>query len=107
MKHFIPFLCRVSWLTPWPSVSLQQLTKKYPLYEPTGKEKVEDFPCAVSTKDAFKGTEPTRYLSVIVPAMNEEKRLPLMLEDCLPYLEERAKASPDFTYEVLSTFFTG
>jgi dolichyl-phosphate beta-glucosyltransferase len=100
MKHLIVFLRRISWLTPWPSVSLQQLTKKYALYEPTGKEKVEDFPCAVSTKDSSRGTEPTRYLSVIVPAMNEQERLPLMLEDCLPYLEERAKASTNFTYEV-------
>uniref|UniRef100_A0A914XGV7 Dolichyl-phosphate beta-glucosyltransferase n=1 Tax=Plectus sambesii TaxID=2011161 RepID=A0A914XGV7_9BILA len=91
----------VSWLTPWPSVSLEQLTQKYALYEPTGKGKSEDFPCTISQKDSAKATEPTRYLSVVVPAMNEQERLPAMLDDCLPYLEKRAKDDPQFTYEVI------
>lgn len=49
-----------------------------------------------SIKDA-----PTKYLSVIIPAYNEEERLPVMLDECLPYLEERRKASPDFDYELI------
>ncbi|XP_049530474.1 dolichyl-phosphate beta-glucosyltransferase-like [Anopheles darlingi] len=45
--------------------------------------------------------EPTLQLSVIVPAFDEEKRLPIMLDECVEYLETRAKAKKDFTYEVI------
>ncbi|KYN21591.1 PREDICTED: dolichyl-phosphate beta-glucosyltransferase [Trachymyrmex cornetzi] len=38
-------------------------------------------------------------LSVIVPAYNEEQRLPPMLDECLEYLEERRKSG--LTYEVI------
>lgn len=40
-------------------------------------------------------------MSVIVPAMNEEERLPIMLDHCLDYLEERKAKDPKFTYEVI------
>lgn len=43
--------------------------------------------------------EPSVDLSVIIPAYEEEKRLPIMLEECMEYLEERAKSN--FTYEVI------
>jgi len=39
------------------------------------------------------------YLSVIVPAYNEEERLPPMLDECLEYLEGRSKKG--LTYEVI------
>uniref|UniRef100_A0A182QSL6 Dolichyl-phosphate beta-glucosyltransferase n=1 Tax=Anopheles farauti TaxID=69004 RepID=A0A182QSL6_9DIPT len=45
--------------------------------------------------------EPTLKLSVIVPAFNEEKRLPIMLDECMEYLEKRARDERDFTYEVI------
>nr|SVE75961.1 EOG090X0BIY [Daphnia hispanica] len=45
--------------------------------------------------------EPTILLSVIVPAYNEEKRLPLMLEECLDYLEKKLRSDPSCTFEVL------
>mmetsp|Transcript_80655 Transcript_80655/g.224476 ORF Transcript_80655/g.224476 Transcript_80655/m.224476 type:complete len:327 (-) Transcript_80655:213-1193(-) len=44
---------------------------------------------------------PELTLSVIVPAFNEEYRLPQMLEETLAYLEARAARQPGFTYEVL------
>ena len=34
------------------------------------------------------------YLSVIIPAYNEEFRLPKMLDECIPYLNERQKKNP-------------
>ena len=40
-------------------------------------------------------------LSVIVPAYNEEKRLPVMLDEALAFLEKRVKERPAFTYEVI------
>ncbi|CAL4123312.1 unnamed protein product, partial [Meganyctiphanes norvegica] len=49
-----------------------------------------------SIKDA-----PTKYLSVIIPAYNEEERLPVMLDECIPYLEDRRKSSQGFDYELI------
>lgn len=49
---------------------------------------------------AWKAPELT--LSVIVPAYNEEYRLPQMLDETLTYLEARASGSPEgFSYEVI------
>eukprot|EP00931_Biecheleriopsis_adriatica_P093088 TRINITY_DN66840_c0_g1_i1.p1 TRINITY_DN66840_c0_g1~~TRINITY_DN66840_c0_g1_i1.p1 ORF type:complete len:319 (-),score=69.54 TRINITY_DN66840_c0_g1_i1:95-1051(-) len=44
---------------------------------------------------------PQVHLSVVVPAYNEEFRLPQMLDETLSYLEARGRASSDFSYEVI------
>ncbi|XP_069323430.1 dolichyl-phosphate beta-glucosyltransferase isoform X3 [Eulemur rufifrons] len=44
---------------------------------------------------------PTKRLSVVVPSYNEEKRLPVMMDEALGYLEKRQKQDPTFTYEVI------
>nr|XP_008528943.1 PREDICTED: dolichyl-phosphate beta-glucosyltransferase isoform X2 [Equus przewalskii] len=44
---------------------------------------------------------PTKQLSVVVPSYNEEKRLPVMMDEALSYLEKRQKQDPTFTYEVI------
>nr|SVE73761.1 EOG090X0BIY [Daphnia atkinsoni] len=56
-----------------------------------------------SEKQRFPSIEDksTVLLSVIVPAYNEEKRLPVMLEECLEYLERKMKSDPNCTFEVL------
>jgi len=41
------------------------------------------------------------YLSVIIPAYNEEKRLPVMLEATLKSLKERQKNDKSFTWEII------
>ncbi|XP_070495277.1 dolichyl-phosphate beta-glucosyltransferase [Chironomus tepperi] len=45
--------------------------------------------------------DPTVDLSVIIPAYDEEKRLPVMLEECMEFLEEKVKKEPNFKYEVI------
>ncbi|XP_048775929.2 dolichyl-phosphate beta-glucosyltransferase-like isoform X2 [Ostrea edulis] len=40
-------------------------------------------------------------LSVIVPAYNEEERLPVMMDEALGFLEDRKKKSRSFSYEVI------
>ncbi|KAG5675288.1 hypothetical protein PVAND_005200 [Polypedilum vanderplanki] len=45
--------------------------------------------------------EPTLELSVIIPAYDEEKRLPVMLEECLDYLEQKCKENSKFSYEII------
>ena len=37
---------------------------------------------------------PSLFLSVIIPAYNEEFRLPKMLDECIPYLNDRTKSNP-------------
>lgn len=43
---------------------------------------------------------PELYVSFVVPAYNEEKRLPKMLDETLEYLERRS-LDPGFTYEII------
>ena len=50
---------------------------------------------------AMVGTKPTRSLSVIVPAYNEELRIGKMLEPTFAYLEQRARADRAFSFEVV------
>ena len=40
-------------------------------------------------------------LSVIVPAYNEEKRLPIMLNEALEYLDSRVEKDSTFSYEII------
>lgn len=40
-------------------------------------------------------------LSVVIPAYNEELRMPVMLEEAMEYLEKRQKQQRSFTYEVI------
>ncbi|GFT27564.1 dolichyl-phosphate beta-glucosyltransferase [Nephila pilipes] len=67
----------------------------------------EKFYLDLSTEPPTKKLFPTLreessiYLSVIVPAYNEEKRLPAMLDECLEYLENRRSSNSDFSYEVI------
>lgn len=41
------------------------------------------------------------FLSLVVPAYNEEKRLPQMLDETMRYLKDKQLADPNFTFEVL------
>nr|GEX11287.1 dolichyl-phosphate beta-glucosyltransferase [Tanacetum cinerariifolium] len=42
---------------------------------------------------------PEKYISLIVPAYNEELRLPAALDETMNYLQERAGKDESFTYE--------
>ncbi|XP_012054991.1 PREDICTED: dolichyl-phosphate beta-glucosyltransferase [Atta cephalotes] len=75
-------------------------SERYPKISRDESEKFF-FNCQTKIKEAF----PSLYdpwsvqLSVIIPAYNEEQRLPPMLDECLEYLEERRKSG--LTYEVI------
>ncbi|EAY12817.1 glycosyl transferase, group 2 family protein [Trichomonas vaginalis G3] len=45
--------------------------------------------------------KPQVYVSFIVPAYNEEKRLPKMLEETIEYLEQRRYKDNNFTWEIV------
>ncbi|XP_015962995.1 uncharacterized protein LOC107486935 [Arachis duranensis] len=42
-----------------------------------------------------------KYMSLIIPAFNEEHRLPGALEETMNYLQQRASKDPSFSYEVV------
>ncbi|GBG72421.1 hypothetical protein CBR_g12000 [Chara braunii] len=43
----------------------------------------------------------TKYLSIIIPAFNEEDRLPNFLDETMSYLRKRAARERSFTYEII------
>ncbi|XP_071221021.1 dolichyl-phosphate beta-glucosyltransferase isoform X2 [Salvelinus alpinus] len=66
-------------------------------------EKEKLFLTATGEKEPFPSLhDPSSLeLSVIVPAYNEELRMPVMMEEAMGYLENRQKQQPLFTYEVI------
>ncbi|KAH0793218.1 glycosyl transferase [Histomonas meleagridis] len=46
-------------------------------------------------------SQPEVYVTFVVPAYNEEKRLPSMLDDTVDYLLSRQSADPNFTWEII------
>lgn len=65
--------------------------EKY-FYDPSTKSR-QLFPSLID--------EPSKYLSIIVPAYKEVDRLPIMMKDTMGYLEERQKKDSKFTYELI------
>ncbi|KAL6742534.1 hypothetical protein Aduo_015677 [Ancylostoma duodenale] len=91
----------LSSIVPWPKRKRRDFIASTSSYEGKGegarltnllREDPHDRPCF---------TESSVYLSVVVPAMNEQERLPKMLDECLEYLLERRRNDDDFTFEVL------
>ncbi|XP_054289905.1 dolichyl-phosphate beta-glucosyltransferase-like [Macrosteles quadrilineatus] len=83
-------------------VVLMKTTTPHPVVKRTEKEK-----SFLNTKEGLRILFPSLdepfsvLLSVIVPAYDEEKRLPPMLDECFEFLETRKKTLPRFTYEVI------
>nr|XP_015823815.2 dolichyl-phosphate beta-glucosyltransferase isoform X1 [Nothobranchius furzeri] len=66
-------------------------------------EKEKYFLTASGEKELFPSLHDpsSRDLSVVVPAYNEELRMPVMMDEAMDYLEKRQKQNPSFTYEVI------
>lgn len=80
---------------------MRATTTPYPVIK---RFKDEDyFEDQTGTKQKFPSIddEPSVELSVIIPAYEEEKRLPVMLDECLEFLEAKLKSNPKFSYEVI------
>jgi len=75
---------------PYPALTRHDSEKFY--FDPSSKVK-RKFPDYSET--------PTVNLSVIVPAYNEEERLPIMMEETMEYLETRQTKDSSFKYEVI------
>ncbi|KAM9333127.1 dolichyl-phosphate beta-glucosyltransferase [Pholidichthys leucotaenia] len=69
----------------------------------TRHEKEKYFLTATGEKELFPSLHDpySRELSVVVPAYNEELRLPMMMDEAMEYLKNRQKQNSSFTYEVI------
>lgn len=90
VAFIIIVFCLILYLTtqPYPKVWRDEKEKIFYNYQ---KKRYQDFP---SLYDDWSVN-----LSIIVPAYNEEERLPPMLDECLDYLEQLRKSG--YTYEII------
>ena len=81
-------------------ITIYITSERYPKISRDESEKFF-FNCQAEMREAFPSLHDpwSVHLSVIIPAYNEEHRLPTMLDECLEYLEKRVKSG--FTYEVI------
>ncbi|XP_045492543.1 dolichyl-phosphate beta-glucosyltransferase [Colias croceus] len=81
---------------------LLNFTEPYPIVERFKEEETYKDP-RTKSKDKFPTLEdPSEvHLSVIVPAYNEEERLPPMLEEAFEFLETRRQNQPGYKYEII------
>ncbi|KAG2296285.1 hypothetical protein Bca52824_042954 [Brassica carinata] len=86
---FISVVVVEAWRRRHSNVPVETVTT---LEDPTSLKQV---PCPHISDPADK------YLSLIVPAFNEEQRLPAALEETMDYLQGRASRDKNFSYEVV------
>ncbi|XP_057676714.1 dolichyl-phosphate beta-glucosyltransferase isoform X1 [Corythoichthys intestinalis] len=69
----------------------------------TRHDEEKRFITAAGSEELFPSLRdpPSVELSVVVPAYNEELRMPVMLDEALEYLESRRKRRASFDYEVI------
>ncbi|XP_077596182.1 dolichyl-phosphate beta-glucosyltransferase [Stigmatopora nigra] len=69
----------------------------------TRHQQEKRFLTATGSQELFPSLRdpPSVQLSVVVPAYNEELRLPVMLDEAMEYLESRRKRRASFSYEVI------
>ncbi len=58
-------------------------------------------PPSLQAPSLLDAAPPSKSLSVVIPAYNEELRLPATLEETMRYLQQRRAKRPTFTYEVI------
>ncbi|XP_053600348.1 dolichyl-phosphate beta-glucosyltransferase [Plodia interpunctella] len=83
-------------------VILYLITDPYPMVK-RYKEEESYRDCQTKTRCKFPNIidASTVNLSVVVPAYNEEDRLPSMLEETLEFLEKRLSEHPSYKYEII------
>ncbi|KAJ0179553.1 hypothetical protein K1T71_005265 [Dendrolimus kikuchii] len=84
------------------SIIIYATTKPYPIIERFKEEEYFNDP-EKKTKVKFPSIEDeyTVNLSVIIPAYNEQERLPPMLDEALDFLENRRTERPSYKYEII------
>ncbi|CAI5453709.1 unnamed protein product [Caenorhabditis angaria] len=94
-------LFTLSYATPWVRRRRSEYLKPEKVYRSSPEQTFPKLLAEDSGKSHKRHTNGEIYLSVIIPAMNEKERLPIMLDECCKYLQSRSKSSQDFTYEII------
>ncbi|KAJ2705288.1 dolichyl-phosphate beta-glucosyltransferase [Coemansia sp. IMI 203386] len=82
------------------------LVVKFKSPNPRAREDSENYYLGIDEKHERQrlgdiDSEPTVDLSIIVPAYNEEERLPVLLNDVRDYVRNRRTKEPGFSYELI------
>lgn len=83
------------------AVVVRVTTSPFPIIKRFKDEDYYKDPAGKKSKFPTIEDEPKVELSVIIPAYEEEKRLPVMLDECTEFLEQKIKENPKFTYEII------
>jgi dolichyl-phosphate beta-glucosyltransferase len=80
-----------------------QLESSFIYYSVTSEETEGNRLTANGSAEPFPSIEdaPTKHLSVIVPAYNEEQRFPIMIDSALAFLLEKQQIDTEFTFEII------
>ncbi|CAK1544718.1 unnamed protein product [Leptosia nina] len=82
-------------------IILMIFTKPYPIVDRFKEEETFYDPTTKSRQMFYQLDQPSQvHLSVIVPAYNEEERLPPMLDEAIEFLEDRSQKQ-SFKYEII------
>ncbi|KAL3311550.1 dolichyl-phosphate beta-glucosyltransferase [Cichlidogyrus casuarinus] len=84
-------------------VVLYLSTNPYPVLDRSEGEKTF-LDMASFTRQSFPfglNDQPALHMSIVIPAYNEQDRLPLMMEETMEYLNTRKKKDPKYTFEVI------
>ncbi|XP_034825372.1 dolichyl-phosphate beta-glucosyltransferase [Maniola hyperantus] len=84
------------------ALTIYLTTKPFPVIERLKEEETYNDPVSKARTKFPKLEDPQSvHLSVIVPAYNEEERLPPMLDEALDFLENRIKDHSSYKYEIV------
>jgi len=87
------------------AIIVKVTTSPFPVIKRFKDEEYFEDPASIPAGTKFKfpsiEDDPGCDLSVIIPAYEEEKRLPVMLDECTEFLEQKIKENPKFTYEII------
>lgn len=83
------------------AIIFKATSKPFPVIKRFKDEEYFTDPAGSKIKFPSIEDSPSVELSVIIPAYEEEKRLPVMLDECMEFLEKRIKEDSKFTYEVI------
>lgn len=88
-------ICVAIYLSTTPYPEIVRFDQEKTFYTSKNKKQTGEFPFG-----KFKAQDSVK-LSVIVPAYNEEQRLPSMMKEAIEHLEARRDAVAGFTYEII------
>ncbi|PRP77498.1 hypothetical protein PROFUN_14210 [Planoprotostelium fungivorum] len=66
-----------------------------------GRREKQSFPSFLAHSKNVTPSKDLIHLSVVIPAYDEEQRLPVMMEEALGHLKSRQRKDPNFSWEII------